>query len=201
MGKEAGEPILPQKDGKLWSSGAESHPSVWIPVFVWHLWCLSGCAHTSTSTCLHLICCHTMLVYVHVSPVMHGVQAGRVSPETRGLRCCLYPGDVQQILCSRCHTAVSIWLVNANKFLLSHAALSYNMLCNYAWRASRTAQCTSVQLISYSIQITVVCKQGHTMWVENRGTWLEPVMTVSVCIQVSRSAAPSCSRCALALPL
>lgn len=190
MGKEAGEPILPQKDGKLWSRRAGSHPSVWILVFVCHLWCLSECARASKSMCMHLTCCHIMHMYMHVPLMKHLCGQNEVLPRSERVQPCLYPGDVRQILCHQFHTTVSIWLVNANKVVSSHSALSYNMLCNYAWSVSRTVQFTSAQLIRYYIQITVVCKQGQTMWVENRGTWLEPVMTVSVCIQVSRVAAP-----------
>lgn len=146
MEKEAGEPILPQKDGKLWSSGAGSHHSVWIPVFVWHLWCLTEGACACASMRMHLIGCHIMLMCVQVSAAMLCVWAA--SPGSPSLQCSFY---LQQIPLNQFTNTVSIWLVDTNKFFFS---LLFLTICISARGVSRTEQCTSVQLIRHYSEIT-----------------------------------------------
>ena len=197
MGKEAGEPNLPQKEGKLWSSGALSHPSVWIPVFVWHLWCLSvrprACLCVCTWHVVTLRSCACMCGACRASRTSYPWDTGG-----GGLQRCLHPGEcAADLLLAVSHHSQSD-LLTLTSILSSQAAPSCNMQRNYVWSVSRAALCTSVHLIRRCIQMAVVCKQGQTMWVENRGTWLEPLMTASACIQVSGVAAQSRSCCALA---
>lgn len=112
-----------------------------------------------------------------------GVWATPGTEESQGSLC--YPCDVKLVLCYQLHSTVSTWLRSVNKF--RHTFLQYALPLCFKYTVSKTMQCTSVQLIRYYIQITMVCKQGQRMWVKTGNlTWTRNESECTYILYVSR---------------